>query len=135
MAKKKDGLAVEFQNIGIGKRTARLGMKLDREEIALVDAEALFVGARLRISIEVTTKDAALIPGALPSLDATVDCKQLSVRAEEYAVGLTFNRKELDEKMLCAFTGRTGTFEAERVGDSVASDGDDDEAAKEDADE
>lgn len=131
MAKKQEGLAVEFQNISIGKRTARIGMKIDREAIPLADADTLFTGARLQVSLGVTA-DPALFPDALPAMEATVDSKQLSVRAGEYSVGLTFNRKELDEKMLCAFTGQAGTFQAERIGDSSASKADvadlDDEA-------
>lgn len=109
-------IRVEFGNVSVGDSTARLGVKIPREAIPLQEADRIFCGKRLwgTVSLgEPGDADQSRLPTMednVPlSIEDAFDTKQLSVKPNEYSVGLTFNIKSIDIAELCQFAKKSGS--------------------------
>jgi len=118
MAKQRT-INVDFGNVGVGKGTARLSVRMSREGFDLEDAEHLFCGARLRATLAVTGGEQPLVPDALPKLTSIVDAKRLSLSPGEISTSLTFAKGEVNLTELSAFAATKGQLTVERIGDAV----------------
>lgn len=117
-------LRVEFGNVTIGDQTARLGVKIAREELPLADADRLFCGRRIWgvVSLaEPGDEDQQRLPTMEDNRPSTIEdafeTKQLGVRPNEYSIGLNFNLKSIDVQELARFAKKSGTVAVVSVQD------------------
>lgn len=118
MAKKKRknesrSIAVNFGGVSIGKKTARISMKMQRDEaFSLKDADESLCGRRLTGSIQLGRKNDA--DGQVTMWDDTeriegsFDITRMGVSPEEYSFGATFKKTEIDLALLGDFSNGEG---------------------------
>ena len=122
MAKKKPDLdvQVEFSQLSIGETSARLGMKIDRENIEAHQCEDFLCGARLDVELRIGEKGQSDLPG-VPKIDpikTTVDVKSYGAKIKNFTAGLTFNVTEVDVSLLAHYAQKQGRLIATRIGDA-----------------
>jgi hypothetical protein len=133
-AKKKDSeFPVSFGNVSIGDKAARIGVTVEREDLDIDRADAIFCGHRLTGII--TAKAAGVHPdqGSLPGMEGNgestlsgiFDVKGFSATTKAVSFGLTFNIEDIDVANLAHFAKRGGVLKVEHV--EVLPDGDDSE--------
>jgi hypothetical protein len=128
-------LGVSFGNVSIGDGTARLGIKLDREQVELETAEELFCGRRLTGQVVVVAADEDpnqkhLFKGDKPEIEATFDVKRFSMGPKDITTGLTFSIGDVDVETLSHFAKRKGELRIASVSklEDASDDFDDDDA-------
>jgi hypothetical protein len=141
VAKKTYKLGVDFGGVSFGKTTARISVKMTRDEIDLADADGLLCGARLSINAMATgdTKGEPLLPDVMPKLSGVADCKALNLTIDHIGFGLTFARVDLDQAGMIGMANQSGTLRLQRIGDAAhvedaagddAGEGEDDKASE-----
>lgn len=112
-------IPVGFGGVSIGKSTAKLSLKINRERLSLEFADELFCERRLTGKIQLGGAEDG--SGQLkffdtdPQLNGSFDVHRFGVTAEAYATGATFKLKEIDVSLLAQFSkgaGRMVIYEA-----------------------
>lgn len=127
-----------FGTVGFGKDTARIGIKVAREQLGLDQADELLCGMRLtgKLTADKSDPDQMQLPGMEGSHDSvagTFDVKSISLKPDEIGFGATFSVASVDQHALIALRSRTGRIvisSAEELPDdhdSGSSDADDHE--------
>jgi hypothetical protein len=118
MAKRKAeevlNVRVDFGNIGIGDETARVGIRIDRENLDVNRADEVFCGRRLTGKI-ITVRDGdapeqreLIDTGSQHELKGVFDVKQFSANRKRISTGLTFSLAEIDVSEIGHFAKRSG---------------------------
>ena len=120
----EENLVVAFQGVSFGDKTARVGVKIDREIMAVGDADELFCDRRLEGQIVLGhTEDAATqkeLFEAAHKVNGVFDVKGYRVTAKDITIGLTFSVGEIDRGELASFAksgGRLLIFSHEEIPD------------------
>ena len=120
-------VAVAFGGVSIGDTTARLGVKIQRDFLNVVDADEVFTGKRLTVIVQLGAADAdqrKLFDVEL-EVAGSVDVKRIGVTPETISAGLTFNLKTLDIATLARFSkgvGRLKVFDVAAIPDDAPAD-------------
>lgn len=150
MAKKKNGkqaeatavldIPVEFGGVGIGQKTARLGLKIDREVMAITKADEALCGRRCTGRVAMGGNNDSPGQGRFwddleDVIDATFDIHRFGVTPDNFTSGLTFNLGEIDIGMLAGFSKGKGRLQilgvADIPKDTVDEHEDDDDSQRE----
>lgn len=120
-------VAVAFGGVSIGDTTARLGVKIQRAFLNVVDADEIFTGKRLTVIVQLGAADAD--QGKLFDVEVevagSVDVKRIGITAETISAGLTFNLQTLDIATLARFSkgvGRLKVFDVAAIPDDAPAD-------------
>lgn len=116
--------------VSIGETKCAIAACASRQDLKLGEADALLVGARLRVALEAEEGQEELFPGCdvLPRLVAVADVHRISVSTEDVSFRLSFRRDDVDLENFSAFAGKAGIAAAlTRTGEAGA--GDEDERA------
>lgn len=114
-------LPVAFGGVSIGDATARIGVTIDRQELKLSEADKHLCEKRL--TGRIITRPGNPEQGSLPGVDletslrGTFDVKGLRVSADEIAIGLTFQLRNIDVSALAHFAKRGGRLLIDAVSD------------------
>lgn len=106
---------VELGTVGIGEDTARIGVKVSKEQCNIDAAEEMFCGKRLSIRLEMQLPGEAegqgvLFDGAKPSITASVKVRRWSSGPKAVTFGLTFDLTSCDVNALAHFAKRNATL-------------------------
>ena len=116
-------LMVEFGGVSIGQETARLGLKVSRDNIELEDADHAFCGRRLTGKIVLGKDDpdqTTMFESSQKMVEAVFDVKRYGVSSEWVSTGLTFNLKDVDIETLSKFSKGTGRLVVNDIGEIPA---------------
>lgn len=147
MAKKKEAaleldLPVSFGGISFGKKTARVGLSVDREHLKIGVADKTFCDRRLTVTIFANGNGDSPGQGRLDGMEDSLelvgiaDVKGFGVHADNIGFGLTFNVQEIRRTCSASgvqfqdFAGREGRLMIAEIGDIPEA-----EKASEDAEE
>lgn len=126
MAKKdppKPTLKVKAQlgKASIGKESASLGFKINRDSIDLEQAENFFCGARLQVTIHTDhDPDQKKIEGTEgETLNSVVDVKRFGATTHEISGTLVFAVDEIERHDIADFAQREVLLIAERIGNAA----------------
>lgn len=113
-------VSVSFGGVSIGKKTARIAMKMERDEsFALVKIDEELCGRRLTGKIQLGRKgDTAgqtTIWNEEQSIAGTFDVTALSMKPTEFGFGATFKKTEIDLALLGDFSNGEGRMRIESV--------------------
>lgn len=124
---KKFSRNVKLGGLSIGEMTARMSFAFSREELDIVDADALFSGSRCNVQIEPkedknqqTIKVNGKSVKALDPIEAVCDIKGFRTTAENYSSGMTFLMSEVGVEKLARFSGKEVVLTLKRTGDIPA---------------
>ncbi len=146
MAKKKSfvlDLPVAFGSVSFGKKTARVGINVSRDELKLGVADKTFCDRRLTVSISAAANGDQAGQGRLEGMDESLtlesvaDVKGFGVHAATIGFGLTFNIVELKRIAEATgthfndFAGREGRLQIEDIGEIPEAEKTPDEPASE----
>ncbi len=115
-------IPVTFGGVSIGKSTAKLSLKVNRDKISLELADELFCERRLTGKIQLGGHDDG--SGQLkffdtdPRLDGSFDVHRFGVTLDAFATGTTFKLNEIDVTLLAKFakgSGRLVVLEATEI--------------------
>lgn len=107
---------VAFGNVGFGKDTVRLGIKIDRALLKVKDADRLLCGKRVNCTVKVqpsgddpnqTYFDGI---GGGAELTGVADIHRFGVSPDIISAGLTFNKRAVDGSILQDFASQIGRF-------------------------
>lgn len=124
MSKKKRpdlDIPVEFGGVSIGQATARLGLRISRNNLNINAADETFVGHRLTGKVILGKRDDS--PGQEKmfnsdyEVEATFDVKRIGVSVDEISTGLTFNLADVDIRELAKFSKGSGKLVVYEVGE------------------
>lgn len=114
-------LPVEFGGVSIGQSTARLGIRISREDIEIDEADNIFCGRRLKGKIELGKKDEdsrqTKFFDSGPVVEGVFDVKRIGLSPEQVSTGLTFSIKDVDIRTLAKFSKGVGVLSVESVED------------------
>lgn len=111
-------IPVTFQKLGIGTDTARIGCKVNRERLNLLDADGALCGKRLIGSIvqgEFDPLQSKLWDDIEFKIDAAFDVKRFGVSPSEITFGLTFSLQSINAETLTHFANRAGGLIVQNV--------------------
>ena len=114
---------VEFGGLSIGDVTARIGVRIDREQMNIIAADECFTGKRLSVVVSLGSSDPEqkeLFKGRSFEVTGSVDVKRLGVTASQFSAGLTFNLESIDVATIAKFSkgkGRLKVFEVATLPD------------------
>ena len=117
-------VGVGWGNLSIGKKTARLGFKIDKGAIKRAAVDAYFIDSRLIVTLVLDDAAQSDSPGQKTMVDnaikvkAVADVKGYSTNLTGYTGGLTFSKEDADLNKLMEFIGRGGRMIAKRSGDA-----------------
>lgn len=126
-------LPVTFGGVSIGKSTAKLSLKIMRDQMSLELADELFCERRLTGKIQLGGHDDG--SGQLkffdtdPRLDGSFDVHRFGVTLDAFATGTTFKLNEIDVTLLAKFakgSGRLVVLEATEIPEDAEPDEHDD---------
>lgn len=126
-------IPVSFGGVSIGQGTARIGIRVDRSNLGLSEAEKYLCGRRLvgRVRVESGNGDPSqqdLVPDLHHEIAGAFDLKQMGVSPERYSAGLTFSTAEINLAELGFFAKANGRLyietAAEIPDDAEVHDGD-----------
>lgn len=122
-------LVVEFGGVSIGETTARLGVKIPRQQLTISRADATFTAKRLAVVVQLGNPDPdqKKLFDVVVEVRGTVDVKRLGVSADEYSTGLTFNLADVDVATLARFSKGQGRLSVLSVEELPEPDGEADE--------
>lgn len=115
-------VAVQFGGLSIGDQTARLGVRIARAFVDVAKADAVFVGKRLEVVVQLGAADAdqmKLFDVELEVVGA-VDVKRIGVAPDAISAGLTFNLQSIDVATLARFSKCVGRLKVLTVADLPA---------------
>lgn len=141
MSKKKTNdaldMLVDFGGVSIGETTARLGVRITRQQLTITTADATFTGKRLSVVVQLGNPDPdqKKLFDVVTEVAGSVDVKRLGVNVDEYATGLTFNLADVDVATLAKFSKGKGRLRVLEVADLPDEGEGDDEAGDEAGDE
>ena len=125
MGKEEDlDVGVDWGNLSIGKKTARLGFKIDKGKIKRGQVDAYFIDSRLIVTLilDDTAKDDTegqkKLVDTEVKVNAVADVKGYSTNLTGYSGGLTFSKEDANLNKLMEFIGRGGRMIAKRSGDA-----------------
>lgn len=123
---------VQFGSISIGDATARLGCKISRQVMGVVQADSLFSATRLtgRVVLGGADEDAGqgrILDDDQPQIVAAFDSKQYAGQRKWFSFGLTFNLASIDVKELSGFAKRSGRLIVDAIAELPESAEDDEE--------
>ena len=129
MAKKKgkDGmtrLPVDYSNVSVGKERVRIGVKINRCDLTLARADALFCNAQLDATLKCDPNSKRDVEGqqTFEGLTLTVamvaETKKYSVGAAVIGVSLSAPKTAIDIAELSKFAAVKGMMECTRIGDA-----------------
>ena len=109
-------LPVSFGSVSFGRKTVRIGITVDRNELKLPVADKTFCDRRLTTEIFAAAAGDQVGQGRLEGMDESLeltgvaDVKSFGVHATTFTFGLTFNTKELrrSKVSLSDFAAREG---------------------------
>lgn len=107
-------LQVNFEGVSFGAKTARLGVKVDRSQLTISEADKKICERRLTGTILSKAPDEQPDQGHFPGMDtdnelhSSFDVKSFTVHGDYIGFGLTFALKGLDRQSLTYFAKRTG---------------------------
>lgn len=114
-------IPVEFGGVGIGQTTARLGLRISRNDLNIVAADETFCGHRLKGKVTLGQRDDAKGQGKMFDSDIevedTFDVKRIGVTPGDITTGLTFNLSDVDISELAKFSKGTGKLCVYEVGE------------------
>lgn len=107
MAEKKlIDMPVSFGGVSFGKKTARVGLTVEREHCKIKLADETFCDRRLTVTIFANGKDDQKGQGRLEGMEDDIeligiaDVKGFSVHSQAIGLGLTFNINELNKTLV-----------------------------------
>lgn len=117
-------VAVSFGGLSIGDATARLGCKINREFLNVVDADELFTGKRLSVVVQLGSglPDQQELFDFKIEVAGSVDVKRIGVSVDTITAGLTFALASIDVATLAKFSkgiGRLKIFDVELIPDDA----------------
>jgi hypothetical protein len=126
-------VAVDFEGVSIGDGTGRVGIKIDREHMSVVAADAALCGRRLTGRIVAVPKDVDpdqkhMFEDQRHELSGAFEVKRFSVSPKVITAGLTFALPEIDISEMAHFAKRSGRL----IIDSIAMLEQEEEAAADD---
>jgi len=134
VATKKKRIAVRFGGVSIGENTARIGIKIDREDIELSEAEEILCGRRLTGSVKTakTNEDPTQKPlngmgDTQHEIKSVFDVKRIGVSPKDISAGLTFALSEIPMEELAHFSKRAGWLTVDAVAELEVDDDDDED--------
>lgn len=104
---------VNFGGVSIGKATARISMKIERDEsFSITRAEESFCGRRLIGKIQLGRKgdqdgQTTMWDDAM-AIEGSFDVHRMGVNLEEFSIGATFSKSEIDLTLLGDFSNGSG---------------------------
>ena len=109
-------LPAEFGGVSFGDETARVGVRVAREKLALEDADHLLCGKRIDCRIVVQPKDddqaqQYSVDGLKFEIDGSADVTQVSFSPKLIKFGLTFCLEAINRGELSEFAKRQGRLE------------------------
>lgn len=110
---------VEFNGVSIGQDTARVGVKIDRDEIDLETADKFFCNKRVEGEILVgkaVRQQKMFDDDSQPLVKSVFDIKGFSVRTNHITFGITGSRDALDIETLADFAKQSGVIRFDLVG-------------------
>lgn len=135
-------LPVNFGGVSIGKETARLSVKIDRQQTGMSPNEAddLFCGHRLNCKVVQRSNDddpnqTTMVADLYEEVEGHADVKRMGVSASHIGIGLTWSLADVDVKTLALFSKAAGhlvVFAVATIPEDAPShdaDGDDDDLA------
>ena len=136
-------IPVDFGGVSIGESTARLGLRINREQLNIMAADEIFCGHRLACKLTLGKRDESqgeLVADLFETLSGQADVKRLGLSADTISTGLTFSLADIDVATLAKFSKGCGRLLVETVAeipmDSPANtDGDDGNEDDGDADD
>lgn len=137
MSKKKTNdaldLLVDFGGVSIGETTARIGVRITRQQLTITKADATFTGKRLSVVVQLGNPDPdqKKLFDVVTEVAGSVDVKRLGVNVDEYATGLTFNLADVDVATLAKFSKGKGRLRVLEVADLPDESSESDEAGDE----
>lgn len=124
-------IRVEFATVSIGETTARIGVKVARESLDLLEADNVLCGHRLTGRVTLGRRDDAKGQQTFDEVDyevaGTFDVKRFGVNASHITSGLTFNLADIDVAELARFSkgvGRLIVSGVAEIPDGAGSEGD-----------
>jgi hypothetical protein len=106
---------VDFSNVSIGDKTARIGVSMSRDDgPTLSEAAKTFCNRRITGKIVAKPEGSSADQASLPGMDddaeitGSFDTKSLNVTDTHFGIGLTFARSEIEVAMLARFAKRAG---------------------------
>lgn len=133
-------LPVHYSNVTLQKERARIGVKINRNDLELATADALFCNAQLDVTLrcDPNAKGDAEGQQTMEDFSLTVsliaETKRYSVGAGVIAVSLSTPKSALDIGLLSQFAAARGIMECRRIGDADGEDGGSTEANADDND-
>ncbi len=126
-------VAVQFGGLSIGDQTARLGVRIARAFVDVEKADAVFVGKRLEVVVQLGAADADQMKLFDVELEVvgSVDVKRIGVAPDSISAGLTFNLASIDVATLARFSkgvGRLKVLTVSELPSEAAAEADDDAA-------
>lgn len=114
-------LKVDFGGVSIGENTARLGVKVDREDLQLAKADEVLCHRRLigRVVLghQAEAKQQTKFVDSDYVIEAAFDVKGYSVAAGAFGFGLSFSRADIDISDLGKFAKQGGLLEIDNTED------------------
>lgn len=105
-------IGVDFKGVSFGAKTARIGVGISRDRMALDRADELFCDRRLTGTIIMghSNDDPAQLNllDVAHSVSGVFDVKGFSAKADTLDIGLTFGRLEVDPGELSLFASKEG---------------------------
>ncbi len=141
MVKRKEALLldvpVEFGGVSIGEATARLGLRISREQISLEEADDCLCGRRLECRVVLGHPDDApgqqkLIDDADLCVGGSADVKRFGCSPDWITGGLTFSLQEIDVADLARFSKGRGRLAVSGIA-AIPEDGGHKEPAEDEA--
>lgn len=117
-------LPVDFSNVTLQKERARIGVKINRSDLPLAAADALFCNAQLDVTLRCDPNAKGDADGQQTMEDFTLtvsliaETKRYSVGADVISVSLSTPKTALDTGLLGQFAAAKGVMECKRIGDA-----------------
>ena len=118
-------LEASFKTVSIHAEVASIGIKIQRENLTITDADEFLTNAQLetRLTIHLGGKHAKGQPELIKNsadltLDAVVTVKGFSARKNGFSATLSMPVDDTDCALLARFANRSGSVKLQRKGDA-----------------
>lgn len=136
----KRKLEVEFGGYSSGLLACKIGVKCSRSSMSLEQADEMLCGKRLNVTLAINTKgdDARqkrikTDSGGVVEVEGVCDVKSFRVGPNGYSFGLTFNRENVDGRLLQDFPKASGQMHIDGVEDIPEEKSDDEDSEDDDS--
>lgn len=119
-------LSVVFSNVTLQKEKARIGVKINRDDLELGAADALFCNAQLEVTLTCDPNSRGDVDGQqtmkgfILTVSLIAETKRYSVGSDVIAVSLSTPKSALDIKLLSQFAAAKGMMKCKRIGNAAA---------------